>query len=174
MRFLYTDFSFTLVDYISVLKKREIAFEWVIPLLAALLVYFKIENIPGVQVDCKFMQSTISTLINLFAILVGFTMASIAIFTTADIKKVPILEKKSDREIRGHKIKNHRFIFVNLIYSSVSSLIMLITTLVGTILLYFEEYSVLILSVLVFGTLHVLFLSIRNITSLYFVFFNQK
>jgi len=174
MKFLYTDFSFTILDYISTIKKREIVYEWLLPFLLALIVYFKVEDIPGIKIDYGFMKSIISILINLFAILVGFTMAAIAIFTTADVSKLPILKEVSERKIRGNLIKNYRFIFLNLIYSAISSLFMLLATLVFIMFLYFDKYSLLILSVLTFGTMHVLFLSIRNITSLYFIYFNNE
>jgi len=140
----------------------------------ALIVYFKVDDIPGIKINCEFIKSILSILINLFAILVGFTMAAIAIFATADVSKIPILQELSDREIRGNRIKNYRFVFLNLIYSAIACLIMLLVTLFITIFLYFDKYSVLFLSFLTFGTIHVLFLSIRNITSLYFIFFNKE
>lgn len=174
MRFIYTDFTFTILDYISTIKKREIVYEWLLPFLISLFVYFKAGDIPGIKIDCEFIKSLISVLINLFAILVGFTMAAIAIFTTADVSKVPILQQLSEREIRGNKIKNYRFVFLNLIYSAISNLFMLMITLFFTIFLYFDKYSLLTLAFLTFGTLHVLFLSVRNITSLYFIFFNNE
>lgn len=174
MKFLYTDFSFTILDYISTIKKREIVYEWLLPFIVALILYFKVEDIPGIKIDCEFIKSIISILINLFAILVGFTMAAIAIFTTADVSKIPILQELSERKIRGNQIKNYRFVFLNLIYSAISSLFMLLVTLIFTIFLYFDKYSLVILAVLTFGTLHVLFLSVRNITTLYFIFFNNE
>ncbi|SMC99673.1 hypothetical protein SAMN02746065_11987 [Desulfocicer vacuolatum DSM 3385] len=174
MKFLYTDFSFTIIDYIFTIKKREIVYEWVVPLALSILVYFKINDIPGISINCDFIKSIISILINMFAILVGFTMAAIAIFTTADISKIEILGKESERKIHGKPISNYRFVFLNLIYSAISSLFMLLLTLFFTVALYFDKYSLLIIAVLCFGTLHVLLLSIRNITTLYFIFFNQK
>lgn len=174
MKFLYTDFSFTIIDYIFTIKKREIVYEWAIPLAFSILVYFKVEDIPGITINCDFIKSIISILINMFAILVGFTMAAIAIFTTADISKIETLRKESERKIHGKLISNYRFVFLNLIYSAISSLFMLLLTLLFTVVLYFNKYSLLILAILCFGTLHVLFLSIRNITTLYFIFFNQK
>lgn len=174
MKFIYTDFSFTILDYISTIKKREIVYEWLLPLIVSLIVYFKVEDIPGIKIDCEFIKSIISILINLFAILVGFTMAAIAIFTTADVSKIPILQKLSERKIRGNQIKNYRFVFLSLIYSAISSLFMLLVTLIFTIFLYFDKFSLAILVILTFGTLHVLFLSVRNITTLYFIFFNNE
>jgi hypothetical protein len=174
MKFLYTDFGFTLLDYISTIKKREIIYEWGLPLLLSIVVYFKIGDIPGIKINCDFMKSIISLLINLFAILVGFTMAAIAIFTTADVSKIPILQELSERKIRGNRIRNYRFVFLNLIYSAISCLFMLLVTLFFTIFLYYDKFSLLILSFLTFGTMHVLFLSIRNITTLYFIFFNKE
>lgn len=174
MKFIYTDFSFTIIDYIFTIKKREVVYEWIIPLAISILIYFKIDDIPGITINFDFIKAIISILINMFAILVGFAMAAIAIFTTADISKIEILGKDSERKIRGNPISNYRFVFLNLIYSAISSLFMLILTLFFTIALYFDKYSLLILAILCFGTLHVLFLSIRNITTLYFIFFNQK
>jgi len=174
MKFIYTDFSFTIIDYIFTIKKREVVYEWIVPITLSVLVYFKIDDIPGISINCDFIKSIISILINMFAILVGFTMAAIAIFTTADISKIEILKKDSERKIHGKRISNYRFVFLNLIYSAISSLFMLLLTLFFTIALYFDKYSLLILAILCFGTLHVLFLSIRNITTLYFIFFNQK
>jgi hypothetical protein len=174
MKFLYTDFSFTVVDYLSTIRKREITYEWILPIVLSILVYLKVEDIPGIQIDSKFIKNIISILINMFAILVGFTMASIAIFTTADVNKIEILGKLSDRKIHGKEISYYRFVFLNLIYSAISSLFMLLVTLIFTIFLYFDKYSLLILAILSFGTFHVLFLSIRNITTLYFIFFNGE
>jgi hypothetical protein len=149
-------------------------YEWLLPLLLSTLVYFKVDNIPGINIDHEFIKSIISILINMFAILVGFTMASIAIFTTADITKINILQELSERKINGKEITNYRFVFLSLIYSAIASLFMLLTTLIFTIFLYLDKYSMLILAVLSFGTMHVLFLSIRNITTLYFIFFNNE
>jgi len=174
MKFLYTDFTFTIIDYIRTIKKREIIYEWIIPIIISTIVYFRAESIPGIKINCEFIKSIISILINLFAILVGFTMAAIAIFTTADITKITILQELSERTIRGNKIRNYRFVFLNLTYSAISSLFMLLITLIFTIFLYYDKYSLLILSILTFGTLHVLLLSIRNITTLYFIFFNKE
>lgn len=174
MKFLYTDFSFAIIDYIITIKKREIVYEWLVPLAVSILVYFKINDIPGITINCDFIKQIISILINMFAILVGFTMAAIAIFTTADISKISILGKTSERKIHGKLITNYRFVFLNLIYSAISSLFMLLLAFFFTVLLYFDKYFLFIIAILCFGTLHVLLLSIRNITTLYFIFFNQK
>ena len=93
MKFIYTDFSFTIIDYIFTIKEREVVYEWIIPLALSILVYFKVDDIPGITINFDFIKSIISILINMFAILVGFTMAAIAIFTTADISKSEILGK---------------------------------------------------------------------------------
>lgn len=174
MKFFYTDYSFTILDYICTIKKREIVYEWVLPFLLALVVYLKVGDIPGIKINSEFIKSILSVLINLFAILVGFAMAAIAIFATADVAKIPILQNLSDRTIRGDRIKNYRFVFLNLIYSAISCLFMLLVTLFITIFLYFDKFSLLILAFLTFGTMHVLLLSIRNITTLYFIFFNKE
>jgi hypothetical protein len=169
MKLYYSDFSHTIVDYFSVLKKREVAYEFATPLAIStfFFLYF-----PQVIPPCKqesFFSSFTSLLVNVFAILVGFTIASIAIFTTIDHEKVQFLTEKSDREIHNAQITNFHFIYVNLIYSAFVSMTMLMFTLSSYVLSYILQLKIL-MGCLVFGALHVMLLTIRNITTIYLLF----
>jgi hypothetical protein len=173
MKYCYTDFAFTILDYFSVINGREFIFEWLMPLLMAIASYFIVQYNIGEQSVSVFLNNFLSILTNLFAILVGFTIATVAIFTTADASKIETLNKTSDREIRGKGIPWYRFIYVNLIYSAVAGIFMLILTLLSQLLTLVVKDEVII-AVLVMGALHSLLLSLRNITNLYFIFYEQK
>jgi hypothetical protein len=171
----YSDFTHTIYDYFSTLKKREIVYEFAIPLVVS-VIYFRygFPLVPAANGGIStFFNSFNSLLINVFAILVGFTIAAIAIFTTVDSSKIELLDKDSDRKIDGAIIKNYRFIYVNLIYSAFSSIVMLAFTLSSVVLSYAVK-ELFLTTVMVFGATHILLLSMRNITTLYFVFIDPK
>jgi len=165
----YTDFIFTILDYFSVIKKKEFIFEWILPLLAGIGTHFLGRTL---CISENFLDSFISTIINVLAILVGFTIAAIAIFTTADLKNHELLSKKSKRKIEGKEITYFRFIYINLIFSSVAGLSALSLAVFLLILksFFIEE---IILSILVFGILFNILLALRNISNLYFSWFKQ-
>lgn len=169
----YSDFTHTIFDYFSALKKREIVYEFVVPLFTSVMYYcYGFSLVPTDDIS-KFFSAFNSLLVNVFAILVGFTIAAIAIFTTVDHKKLDLLNKESDRKIHGNKISNFRFIYVNLIYSAFASILMLAFALSSVVLSYAVKEQFLT-TLLVFGTMHILLLSMRNITTIYFVFVNLK
>ena len=172
MKYCYTDFAFAILDYFSVINGKEFIFEWVVPLLVAIASYFFVQNNVVVQSSSNFLSNFLSILTNLFAILVGFTIATVAIFTTTDAKKIETLDKLSDREIRGKRIPWYRFIYVNLIYSAVAGIFMLILTLLSQLLTLVLRDEIII-SILVMGALHSLLLSLRNTTNMYFIFYEQ-
>lgn len=166
MKYCYTDYSFAILDYFSIIRKNEFIFEWILPFLTAVVSYLWGRD----AVTDEFLKSFISALTNIFAILVGFTITAIAIFTTADINKHEILCKMSKREINGVEVPYFRFVYVNLIFSSVAGLIMIALALLSLFLLSVLKGEI-ILAILVFGTLLNLFLSVRNATNLYLIFF---
>ena len=168
MKWCYTDYIFTILDYFSVIRKGEFVFEWITPLFVAAATYCFSQSHLHLTEDV--IKSFVSVLTNVFAILVGFTIAAIAIFTTADYEKNEILAKQSGRQIQGKGISYFRFVYINLIFSSVIGLLMLVLCLVVFLLTPCLKEDV-ILSVLIFGALLNILLALRNTTNLYFIFF---
>lgn len=171
MRHCYTDFALPVLDYVSTINKKEAVYEWLIPCMAGVMSYLFFNTWTSIDL----FKSFLSTLVNLFAILVGFTIAAIAVFTTADISTNKVLNKLSDREINGAKIAWFRYVYLNLIYSVVAEVAMLGIAFLSILISSSWPKSAFIISpFFVFGTLHCLFLSVRNITNLYLVFFDKQ
>lgn len=168
MRCCYTDFAFPILDYLSTLNGKEIVYEWLGPAVAGIGSYFFFEKWASSQL----YQPFLSTLISLFAILVGFTIAAIAIFTTADTTKNKVLQKISDREINDQRITWFRYVYLNLIYSVVAGVGVLglafLSIFISSI---WPQSASVMFPLLEFGTFHNLLLAIRNTTNLYLVFF---
>lgn len=172
MRYCYSDFTHTVIDYFSLLKKREIVYEFGIPVIASIIFIASTDKIlPSGKTELSaFVTALVSLLVNVFAILVGFSVAAVAIFTSIDHSNNKILNKMStDRTIKGKYVTNFRFVYANFIYSAFASIMMLVFTISCYLLaqIIIEKYLVLIL---IMGSLHVLLLSLRNITTLYFSF----
>jgi hypothetical protein len=172
VKLAYSDFMIPVFHYFALLNRHEFVYEWVVPALltaGACLV----ANFWGFCIDAGFLKQFVGALINLFAILVGFTITSVAIFVTIDRAKNDFLSKTSSRCIFGDPITWYHFIYLNLIYAIVVGVILLGLSLGSLLLLtrVTDGLSVAIFSVLTFGTAHLLLLSMRNVTNLYFAFF---
>lgn len=172
MKWVYSDFLILVFHYFALLNRREVVYEWVIPGIlttgAAL-----VANFCGFCIDTGFLKQFVGALINLFAILVGFTITAVAVFVTIDMAKNDFLSKASSRYIFGGPITWYHFIYLNLVYAIVVGVILLGLSLGSLLLLTIDsgKLSVAIFCVLTFGTAHLLLLSMRNITNLYFAFF---
>jgi len=173
MKLCYSDFTYTIRDYFEIIKKRELVYEFIIPIIMSVLFYTFIFQLIPIKGISGYVTNFMSLLVNVFAILVGFTITAIAIFTSVDHKKIELLSKMNERKISGKCVTNYRFIYVNLIYSAFASIVMLIFTLSSFILMLLIQERVL-LALLIAGTLHVLLLSLRNVTTIYFTFANIK
>ncbi len=167
MSFCYKDFGFPILDYFIVTKRAEYIYEWGVPLVISIIICL------FVKVDIETIKAFSSLVVDMFAILIGFTITAIAILATIDIKKHSILSKSSKRKIFQDEISYFRFIYINLIFSCITGItivcLALFSVIVSSIL-----YPQLVFFVLVFGVLFNLFLTIRNMTNIYFALFAEN
>ncbi|HNU71746.1 MAG TPA: hypothetical protein PKL48_08565 [Thermodesulfobacteriota bacterium] len=174
MKLVYLDVVIVALEYFMTLRGREVVYEWVIPaILAAMgsVVYC----LSGPYVTVVFLGQFTAALINLFAILVGFTIATVAVFTTTDKERNHFLSQISDRQIGVTQITWYRFIYIHLIYAIIAGIILLAMTLCSLLLIERSDFMrLMIFLVLVFGASHVLLLTMRNVTNLYYAFFDLK
>ncbi len=174
MKYCYTDFIPTILDYFCTLKKGELFYEWGIPFLISGVFYYNADYFLTSDFKKDVATILIPMLTGVFAILVGFTITAIAIFTTADRAKTPILDKESDRSILDVKISYFRFVYVHLIFSAIAGLGMLVVAISSFFLLSSSlPAHQVIISILIFGTLLNILLTVRNATNLYYIFFRR-
>ena len=175
MKKVYIDFLIPPFHYFAVLSKGEALYEWAIPAIITGIA-FLIGYLLKLPFDANFLKQYVGVLINLLAILVGFTITSVAIFVTIDMTKDGFLSKKSGRDIYGSSISWYHFIYLNLVQAIITGIIFLGLSLASFLLLAREIKCFLpvIFIILTFGTAHILLLSMRNITNLYFAFFKES
>ncbi|MEO5358202.1 MAG: hypothetical protein H7844_13025 [Nitrospirae bacterium YQR-1] len=168
------DFRIPIIEYFIVLKRNEFIYEWCFPLALTTSLYFLCND----YINTEFVKFFISTTISLIAILLGFTIAAIAIFTTANQDRTPVLKVESERKILGKSITYFTLIYMNFVFSIISGTAILMMTILNLFLLssvninnpYMVKIVFIIFFLIVFGILQNILLSLRNITSLYLIF----
>ncbi len=171
MKLVYTDVFLVILDYFMILERHEFVYEWGIP-AAVVGGGISVHYFSGPYVTKCFLDQFIPAIINLFAILVGFTIATVTVFATADRAKNGFLAKVSDRYIGNTRITWYRYFYANLIHAIIAGIVILAASLTGLLLTEKTAgWRLVVFLVLVFGSAHVLLLTVRNVTNLYYAFF---
>jgi hypothetical protein len=158
-------------DYCKTLTFPEFLFDWAAAVGAAAIIVSRaptsIEN---------FVQFNASA-INLLAILVGFSITSITIFSANEGSAVSSLRSHySDRMIDGNKVTLFQLLHLTLTYGLVIELATLIAALAFCYLIGFEgptDRTRIFYAVDSLLIVHVLALNLRNVARIYFVFWRQ-
>lgn len=166
---MYLEFLILTFDYFKTLSWKTIVYEWILPLLFSLicLLCYCQEDFSGYA---KFKESSI----NILGVLLGFSIAIITILVTGSGKNLnEIKKKKTSIQIGGDEISLYDLILVNFSYSVIMEILLILSCLTLPILnkiIYFSTNTKLILySIMVFIVLHILLLTLRNITDFYLI-----
>lgn len=167
-KYIYLEFLQLVKDYFVTLKKKELFFEWFIPLIIGLIFYF-FSNINNNE-----LHNFIPTIVNVLAILVGFSIATITILSTTSSQNVNNLKKIiSDRKIGNKQINLYQLIMITFSFILFIEIILLIFNLL-ICLFSISLYYKILFGINIFFMLHILLLNIRNITNIYFIFYREK
>ena len=181
MKYFYSDPCLALLFYFDVVNRKEFCYEIGIPLI--------ITSALGIclwqHYDVEVIKGILEAVLDLYAILVGFTITTISIFLTSDTNKIAVLNKKSGRTIREKEIPYYQLIHLLLIYSIIIGLLIIgaivIVLILSDIVNDDTVKDIKIIKILykgmfyliIFGTFHNILLTIRNITNFYFIYFNK-
>lgn len=169
---MYKSFLILINDYFLTVRKSAI-FDILIPLLLALICGYLISK-KLLYIDKSFLSNILSVL----GIIAGFSVTAVALISTTDSTNVNRLkDKKTDITVDGLEISVFRRFYILISYSVLISFIAILINIIG----YLVPWSRLISPywITVFKALnlwlifHIFFINIRNITSLYFVYFQE-
>lgn len=169
---IYKNYLILISDYLLTLKKN-IFFDIFFPLALSLSLSILLKN-NLISFDKNFIVNATTVL----GILAGFSMTAITILTSTDNPTVKELkQKKTDIVVDGMEISFFRKIYILIGYSVLICLITIILNTIGYLIHWdkiFEINFIIILKTIdIFLILHIFFVNIRNITSLYFIYFNE-
>lgn len=167
---MYLEFVLLIADYFRTISKRIFYFEWLFPFIIGI----------GIFLLLLFGSSTSATFIfkdnaiNLLGILVGFSITVITILTTGQGQNLDeIKEKKTNIKINNDFITLFRLLLINFTYSVIMEVALIIVCLIYPLFTDNIRISANIkyvgFSVLVFLIVHIMLLTIRNLTDFYLI-----
>lgn len=167
---MYLEFLILISDYLRTIKKRIFIFEWIFPFIIGLSVFYLLHMGKSIDVTDTFKDNSI----NLLGILVGFSITIITILTTGQSKNLEEIKKtKTTTKINGNAISIYRLLLINFTYSVVIEVFLIIIFLTYPIITQNIEipkiYKLIAFSTLVFLIIHILLLTIRNLTDFYLI-----
>jgi hypothetical protein len=173
---LYGEWLVPIVDYFRTIKRKEVCFEWIVPLLASTLV---ITTFLILGDSVKAISKLRDILPNTLAILIGFTITSLTVLIASDNQNINRMKatQTNNRKIGNHIISLYQLLLINLVYVLFIQLFLLIFIFFVGFILHFFDYKFLVntfLFIETFSILQILLLLIRTITNFYFVFYRSS
>jgi hypothetical protein len=167
---MYLEFLLLFIDYIKTVNKRIFIYEIVFPLIIGLAVFFLLRTGHQVSSCAGFRDSSLT----LLGVLAGFSITIITILTTSQSKNIDAIKLNiTDFKIGGKKISLFRLLLVNFTYSVVLEIILIIINLLAPLIIDNFNVSLNIkiigFSIVVFFIIHILLLTIRNLTDFYMI-----
>lgn len=166
---MYIEFLLLTFDYFKTLNKKKIVYEWFLPLFFATISAILFSKL-DFEVYSKFKDSSLDIL----GVLLGFSIAIITILVTGSGKNLEEIKNTSTEiVINSKKISLYELILINFSYSVIMEILLIVGCLVLPIINKICEFSsnikIVLYSIMVFIVLHILLLTLRNITDFYLI-----
>lgn len=171
---IYILFLIPIKDFFATLNKKEFSFLFIIPFIFTAVLNLFIFY----EVDLKDLFQNLGNIINLLAILIGFSITGLAILASGGSENLNLLRKTNSREkkLDGKPVDLYKLLLNNFTYAVILELFTL-----GFNLLFSFIYSATLFknSVSIFYTIdcfliiHIILLNIKNVTNIYFSLFKE-
>lgn len=154
---MYREFLIIIFDYVRFLKFNQAVYEIFIPLILSILLFF-IEH----SVFEEFLKSSITFI----SILVGFTIAAVAILLTSNLKSIEQSKhvNSSYKDYSGKPVTIFMLYLINFFYCILVGFFIFVFDVVA---LVFSVKNDIFYAIILFFTIHVLLVIIRNLTNLF-------
>lgn len=169
---MFREFLIPVYDYFSI-SKKYLFFDFGIPTIISFVIYlFNFDSV-------IFNNDILGQEITLLGIIAGFNITSLSVLTTANNSMIDKLkENKSENRISGKKIDLFQELYIFISYSILISFFIIFFSFIGYILSVKKITSENIFDFLCYTNLmlifHCVFLNIRNVSFIYFSFFNSR
>ena len=170
---MYLEFLLLISDYLKTITKRIFIFEWLLPLAFSIAIFCLLYCGKSEGITTSFKDNSI----NLLGILVGFSITIITILTTGQSKNLEEIKNTFTKtKINNKPISLYRLLLINFTYSVVIEIFLIITFLTYPFFKLNIDISnttkLTVLSFLIFMIIHILLLTIRNLTDFYLILVN--
>jgi hypothetical protein len=165
------EFLLLIIDYFRVIKRRDFLLDWLLPILLTIIFFYV--NLNNLKLT-ELVRSLSANTISLLGILVGFSIAVITLLITANTKNIDEIKELVAARINEYRtVSLFELMIITYTYSVIIEVVLIIFNLfIPSINLNENSYTLranLIASIDILLILHVLFVTIRNITNFYFI-----
>lgn len=169
---MFREFLVLILDYLTI-SKKYLFFDMILPLIISFLIIYVVPS------QLTFNDEFIGQMISLVGILAGFNITAITFLSSTSSKMVDELKaKKGVERIGGKKINLFQELYIYISYSTLLAFIIIFFEVLGYVIpisSIFENPFFNLLCLLNLTTvLHLILLNIRNITFIYFSFFEKS
>ncbi len=162
---------FTIIlDYFSILKPKERIFDLLgaalLSVLSLIMAWVK-----GWDIQYDFIQS----IINFLGVLLGFTLAAMTLIISSNLAN-SLKEFRTEREIRGKQCSLYRVVIASFAYLVIIETFLCISYYIGLLFVdcEFSYWAVVLNTIFIFATFHVLLATIRIVGILYIILTKEK
>lgn len=106
---MYLEFLYVILDYFSVLTKKEKRFEWGLPILLGSISLY-------LYVGDSMQYNFIKNIIEFIEVILGFTLTALTLILSSERIKSNTQKHPTDRNIRGKTVSLYRLIVVSFTY----------------------------------------------------------
>jgi hypothetical protein len=172
---IYGEWLVPIVDYFRTIKKKEATFEWIIPLVIAIIVsltfYYLGNSTKAVLALRNLLPSTL-------AILIGFSITCITVLISSSNNNIEKLKERKtiERFIGKELISIYQWVLIIFVYVLIVQIALLIFIFFAGFVLHIFNVSFFLIIALFIKTFlisHILLILIRNTTNFYFIFFKN-
>lgn len=161
---MYQEFKYIILDYFKTLKIKDGVFDIAIPLLISGSSYciplFVSKNVTANNVE--------GSIITLLSVLIGFSLAVFTVFTTTNNTNIEKLKTRhTEFVVNGVKVTLFHNLLTGIVYPFIVEIALLIINLLYIASPFKAESFYLPINI--FFIAHLLFVTLRSITNLYFV-----
>ena len=174
---MYISFIHPLFDYFKTLKRQEFVYEWIIPIVIGIIFYLCLLG----SIHSDIIKEFNGYIINFIAILIGFSITCVVILVGSESQNIKDLkEKDSERKLNNKPVRLYQLILICYIYSIIIEIFTLVYVLMVILLVdpFINNQPSMTYKYFTIGTfillLHIILLTIRNITNFYFSFWTVK
>lgn len=160
--------------YFARIERKNFVFDIVLPLVISLFIYFLSRN----ENSDVLFSNYINPMQPILGVFIGFNIMVITVLTTSNSESINQIKTTNTRIGKGKKDTLFNILLLNFVYSIFVEIVLLLL-IFSLPLLYKTCYASSLIYHLTFGIffwtfIHILFLTIRNITNFYFSLIDKK
>lgn len=137
--------------------------------------------VSGYLISCNLFnidKSFLSNILSVLGIIAGFSVTAVALLATTDSTNVNKLKnKKTGITVDGLEISVFRRFYILISYSVLVAFIAILVNIIGYLIPWSKlvsiKWIIILKSMNLFLIFHIFLINIRNITSLYFIYFQE-